>query len=70
MPGFGAQGASAIDCRAGFRSNGLGALINTSRGVLFPAAGEEDHYAEAPGDLIQQKTLKAKKTLADAARAH
>ena len=70
MPGFGAQGASAIDCRAGFRSSGLGALINTSRGVLFPAAGEEDHYAEAPGDLIQQKTLKAKKTLADAARAH
>ena len=70
MPGFGAQGASAIDCRAGFRTQGLGALINTSRGVLFPSAGEEELYAEEPGALIREKTMAAKASLEAALNAH
>ena len=70
MPGFGAQGASAIDCRAGFLANGLGALVNTSRGVLFAGPGEDERYAEAPGDLIREKTLAAKEALSAATRAH
>ncbi|MEC7240919.1 MAG: orotidine-5'-phosphate decarboxylase [Myxococcota bacterium] len=70
MPGFGAQGASAVDCRAGFRSEGLGALINTSRGVLFPSAGEEELYAEEPGAVILQKTLAAKTELLQALQQH
>ena len=70
MPGFGAQGASAIDCRAGFRAQGLGALINTSRGVLFPSVGEEELYAEEPGALIRQKTLAAKVELSNAQKTH
>ena len=70
MPGFGAQGASAIDCRAGFRTDGLGALINSSRGVLFAQEHEEDEYAESPGALIARKTETALHALKSAATPH
>jgi orotidine-5'-phosphate decarboxylase len=36
VPGFGAQGGSAADAAAAFRADGLGAVVNSSRGVLFP----------------------------------
>lgn len=36
VPGFGAQGGTAADVRAAFRPDGLGAVVNSSRGVLFP----------------------------------
>jgi orotidine-5'-phosphate decarboxylase len=36
VPGFGAQGGTADDVRGAFRADGLGAIVNSSRGVLFP----------------------------------
>jgi orotidine-5'-phosphate decarboxylase len=36
VPGYGAQGGTAADVRAGFRPDGLGAVVNSSRGVTFP----------------------------------
>ncbi len=36
VPGYGAQGGSEDAVRAAFRDDGLGALINSSRGILFP----------------------------------
>lgn len=36
VPGFGAQGATAADVRAAFRADGSGAIVNSSRGILFP----------------------------------
>jgi orotidine-5'-phosphate decarboxylase len=33
VPGFGAQGASARDTAAAFQENGLGAIVNNSRGI-------------------------------------
>jgi orotidine-5'-phosphate decarboxylase len=36
VPGFGAQGAGAADTAAAFRPDGLGAVVNSSRGILFP----------------------------------
>ncbi len=35
VPGYGAQGASAEDCRACFLPGGGGALVNASRSVIF-----------------------------------
>lgn len=35
IPGFGAQGGTAKDTAAGFRADGLGAVINCSRGIIF-----------------------------------
>lgn len=36
IPGYGAQGGTAADVRAGYRPDGLGAVVNSSRGVVFP----------------------------------
>ncbi|MCA9216552.1 MAG: orotidine-5'-phosphate decarboxylase [Planctomycetales bacterium] len=41
IPGFGAQGGTAADVVAGFDENGLGAVINSSRGIIFAHAREE-----------------------------
>ncbi len=41
VPGFGAQGATAADVVRHARSDGLGALITSSRAVLFPKSGTE-----------------------------
>lgn len=36
VPGYGAQGGTAADVRAALRPDGLGAIVNSSRGVTFP----------------------------------
>ncbi len=36
IPGYGAQGGGAADVAPGFRPDGLGAVVNSSRGVVFP----------------------------------
>jgi len=41
VPGYGAQGATARDCAAAFKSDGTGAIVNASRSVLYAHAREE-----------------------------
>jgi orotidine-5'-phosphate decarboxylase len=36
VPGYGAQGGTAADVKAAYRHDGLGAIVNSSRGVVFP----------------------------------
>jgi len=40
VPGFGAQGAGAEDVAAAFDPQGLGAVVNNSRGIIFAHARE------------------------------
>jgi orotidine-5'-phosphate decarboxylase len=35
IPGYGAQGGTASDLKAGYRNDGLGAIVNSSRGITF-----------------------------------
>jgi orotidine-5'-phosphate decarboxylase len=35
IPGYGAQGAQAKDIKFGFNKKGLGAIVNSSRGIMF-----------------------------------
>ncbi|QDU88243.1 Orotidine 5'-phosphate decarboxylase [Pirellulimonas nuda] len=35
IPGYGSQGGTAADVAAGFAADGLGAVVNSSRGVIF-----------------------------------
>jgi orotidine-5'-phosphate decarboxylase len=44
VPGFGAQGGTAADVAPAFRSDGLGALVSSSRGVLFPFEPDEPRW--------------------------
>ncbi len=49
VPGFGAQGGSAADVLPALRADGLGAVINSSRGILFPcppATPDWEHRVE------------------------
>jgi orotidine-5'-phosphate decarboxylase len=45
VPGYGAQGGTAADCRAAF-SEGKGAVINSSRGILFPYQPDDPKWEE------------------------
>ena len=49
VPGYGAQGGGANDVKDAFDANGLGAIINNSRGILtaWKKAGTDGHdFAE------------------------
>jgi orotidine-5'-phosphate decarboxylase len=41
VPGYGAQGATAADCKASFRKDGTGAIVNASRSVIFAYTQKE-----------------------------
>ncbi len=47
VPGYGAQGGSAADVAAAFDENGLGAIINNSRGLVF--AYQDSKYRDRAG---------------------
>jgi orotidine-5'-phosphate decarboxylase len=47
VPGYGAQGGTAADVRAALRPDGLGAVVNSSRGVTFPFAPEDSDWEAA-----------------------
>lgn len=44
MPGYGKQGAKAEDIRDALDANGLGALINSSRGITYPCSPEDQLF--------------------------
>jgi orotidine-5'-phosphate decarboxylase len=65
IPGFGAQGGTAKDCAAAFDDQGLGAVVNNSRGIIFAHERREfkdrfgpsrwqDAVAAATQEMIEQ----------------
>ena len=46
IPGYGSQGGTAKDVVAGFDQQGGGALVNSSRGIIFAHSREE--YKDLP----------------------
>lgn len=59
VPGYGAQGGKAADLAPYFNEDGLGAIVNSSRGII--AAYKQDRYAgfgeENFGDASRQAVL-------------
>ena len=47
VPGYGAQGGTAADVAAAFDSNGLGGIVNSSRGITFPFKPEDANWESA-----------------------
>lgn len=41
IPGYGSQGGTSADVAAAFRADGTGALINSSRGIIFASTRKE-----------------------------
>lgn len=58
VPGFGAQGGSAADTAGAFRQDGLGAVINSSRGILFSYKADEPAW-EAAVEKATRDTIAA-----------
>jgi orotidine-5'-phosphate decarboxylase len=64
VPGFGSQGGAASDVAPAFDANGLGAVINNSRGIIFAHARKE--YAHKYTEQQWQKAVeKAAKDMID-----
>ena len=47
VPGFGAQGAGLAEIATAFRSDGLGAIINSSRAIIFAGSTTEPKWEAA-----------------------
>jgi orotidine-5'-phosphate decarboxylase len=47
VPGYGAQGGSAADVAAAFRPDGLGAVVNSSRGIIACFKPEDEQWERA-----------------------
>jgi orotidine-5'-phosphate decarboxylase len=60
VPGYGAQGGTAKDCRAAFAVGGLGAVVNSSRGILFPYRPDDVTWEKK----IEEAAIKAQRELA------
>lgn len=53
VPGFGAQGGDVDTVRACFDANGLGAIVNSSRGILYPK-GAGNNYRDAVREACEK----------------
>ena len=67
LPGYGAQGGTERDCAAGFDAKGEGAIVNSSRGILF--AWRKGPLAEKHGEArwekaVEEATLEMRAALA------
>lgn len=63
VPGYGAQGGGAKDVKPCFNKDGLGAIVNNSRGIIFAYESMEgfDQYSYA--QAAREAVLKMKKDL-------
>lgn len=57
VPGYGAQGGKAEDLGSAFDADGLGAVVNSSRGIIF--AHQKPPYRERFGDAKWQEAVSA-----------
>lgn len=67
VPGYGSQGATARDVSSSFDMQGLGAIVNNSRGIIFAHARKE--YAEFGEARWQDAVVAATKSMIDELRA-
>jgi orotidine-5'-phosphate decarboxylase len=56
VPGFGAQGATAAEAANAFRKDGLGAIVNSSRGITACFPPSEPHW-EASVEAATRATI-------------
>jgi orotidine-5'-phosphate decarboxylase len=66
IPGYGTQGATAADAATGFRPDGLGAIVNNSRGIIAGFRPEDAAWERS----IEQRTRAMITALAEATRSH
>ena len=55
VPGYGAQGATAQDVAVNFDKNGLGAIVNSSRGIM---CAYKKNYGEMEWQKATEEALR------------
>jgi orotidine-5'-phosphate decarboxylase len=68
VPGYGSQGGTAADVAGAFDADGLGALVNSSRGVIF--AHEVPRFRDVAGGDWQRAVELALRAMIDDLAAH
>src|SRR5205085_12523360 len=68
VPGYGAQGGSAADVAAAFRPDGLGAVVNSSRGITACFDPAEPRW-EAAVEAATRSAIAALGAVAPVAKA-
>jgi orotidine-5'-phosphate decarboxylase len=64
VPGYGAQGGTADDVKPCFHENGTGAIVNSSRGIIFAYRKDENRKPEEFAHSAREAALKMKEDLA------
>ena len=60
IPGYGAQGGGAADVLGGFIPDGTGAIVNSSRGIIFASSGSDwQEKAKEAAENMKQDLLSA-----------
>ncbi len=68
VPGLGAQGATAADVAAAFDPRGLGAVVNSSRGIIY--AWHQEAYAHLGDKQWQEAVQQAARDTIEQLRRH
>lgn len=63
VPGYGAQGGGAEDVKPCFHENGTGAIINSSRGIIFAYQNDDRYADEDYAEAARVATLTMKEDL-------
>ncbi len=66
IPGYGAQGGGAKDVEAAFDSNGLGAVINNSRGIIFAYQSPRFQHLSSWQAAVEAATIEMNEALRSA----
>jgi orotidine-5'-phosphate decarboxylase len=60
MPGFGVQGAQPEDVKLGFFPNGLGGIVNSSRGITYAYRNKKNYPAEKFAEAAREEIIQMK----------
>lgn len=52
IPGYGAQGGTAEDCKRGFLADGTGAVVNSARAIIYASSGKD--WQKAAGEKASE----------------
>ena len=63
VPGYGAQGGDASDIKPCYNEDGYGAIVNSSRGIIFAYEGSKKFKPEDYKEAAREATLDMKKDL-------
>ena len=63
IPGYGAQGAQAKDIKNGFYENGLGGIVNSSRGIIYAYHKNDKFSQENFGKAARDQIIRMSKKI-------